>query len=420
MRLHTTLLTIIITAMFTLPCGAAGFSRDDLNIHGFVSQGFLYTTHDILFLTDDSEDGTFDFNEMAVNFSVQPTADLNLGMQLYAFDLGDIGNDNVEIDWALGDYAISDWLRIQAGIMKVPFGLYNEVRKIDMVRSSILLPTSVYPEWMRESFARIKGVGISGNLPGNVSYQAMYGNMNLKADGGLAQSMTTLLGELGMAVTDVDSNFVVAGKLQWDSPFGLKLAASLNIHDGLTMDMANTIDLPAMITGGLSGLTTPLTGFLEFEEIEIFVLSAEYVADRLTLAAEYAEYDLDFGVSITTTLDPAVVAAMQIPPRVGDKTTMQGYYGSITYRVLDRLELGAYYSAMYYDKSDHNGKEFEQKFNSVDYDSWLKDACLSARYDFSTHWCGKIEAHAMDGTFMGMNAADDEWALYAAKVTYSF
>lgn len=412
----------MIILFLTVPCLSANASFDDLNIHGFVSQGFLYTTKDMPFLAEDSGDGTFDFNEMAVNFAVNPMDNLNLGMQLYAFDLGAVGNDSVEVDWAFGDYSIRDYLGVRVGIMKIPFGLYNEVRKVDMVRTSVLLPTSVYPEWFRETFARLKGVGLYGTLPGDISYQAMYGNVNIKGDGGLADGMTTLMSSLGMEVNEVDTNFAYAGKLQWESPFGLKLATSYYALDGLEMFMDRTLDLPAMITGGLSGLTSPMTGLIEFNEpVKAFVLSAEYMTDRLTMAAEYTETDLDFTVNINTTLDPAVVAALQIPPRVGIKTTFQGYYASIAYRVLDRLELGSYYSELYYDKSDHDGKEYVQTFKGKpDYNAWLKDICLSARYDFSHSWCGKIEAHVMDGSFFSMSSDHKDWALYTAKVTYSF
>ena len=186
------------------------------------------------------------------------------------------------------------------------------------------------------------------------------------------------------------------------------------------MDMGRTLDLPAMVTGGLSGLTSPMTGLLACEPIFIYALSAEYTKDRLTIAAEYTEYDFEFTINISTNLDPAIVAAMQIPPQMGKKTTLQGYYGGISYRVLDPLEIGAYYSVLYFDKEDRNGIEYEQTFGLPGYDAWLKEACLSVRYDFSSNWCAKIEAHLMDGAFMAPGAEAEDWALYAAKVTYSF
>ncbi|ABW67803.1 hypothetical protein [Desulfosudis oleivorans] len=415
--------TLLISAMavfLLLPASAGGMTLEDLQIHGFISQGFLYSTDDVDFLAEDSHEGTFEFNEMAINFSATPTDDLSVGVQLAAFDLGTIGNDEVMVDWAFGDYSFRDYLGLRAGIMKIPFGLYNDVRKIDMVRTSILLPNSVYPEWFRESFARMKGVGLYGTLPGNISYQAMYGTVDIQADGGLAEGMETLNGSaLGMMNTDsTDTDYAYAGKIQWDSAFGLKLGASLYALHGLKMDMNSTTYMPAPpLPVGLP-LSTNLA--LDFEPIESYVLSAEYMIDRLTVMAEYVENDMEFTGNLTTNLDPVVSAAMGIPSRLGDKTTTQGYYGGASYRVLDQMEIGAYYSELYYDKSDHDGDTYAAKFGVAKHNAWLKDTCLSARYDFSANWCAKIEAHLMDGGFMASGADAKNWELYAAKLTYSF
>ncbi|MFZ5562504.1 MAG: hypothetical protein ACOZBW_00515 [Thermodesulfobacteriota bacterium] len=418
-RYATIFLGIVMAALCTLPAGADGLKLDDINIHGFISQGYIQTTKDMNFLIKDSNKGSFEFNEMALNFSASPLDNLSMGVQLAAFDMGHIGNDEVQVDWAFGDYSFRDYLGVQAGIMKIPFGLYNDVRKIDMVRTSILLPTSVYPEWFREAFARIKGAGVYGTLPGNISYQAMYGDVDIQKDGGLTDGMESLLSDLGMETADTDVDYAYAGKVQWDSPWGLKLAASLYTMNKLEMAMAGTSYLPA--TPPLPvGLPLSMTGVLHFEPLRMHVFSAEYMRDRLTLAGEYIEYDLDFGINLTSNLDPALSALMGIPSWVGDKTTMQGYYGSVSYRVLDQLELGTYYSELYYDKSDHGGDKFKVKFGRPNYDSWLKDICLSARYDISANWCAKVEAHLMDGTFLGYSATAKNWELYAAKLTYSF
>jgi len=410
---------VALVALFALPAAAVGMGLDDINIHGFVSQGYIYTTEDMDFLVADSHEGSFEFNEMALNFSARPMDDLSMGVQLAAFDMGNISNDEVQVDWAFGDYSFRDYLGIQAGIMKIPFGLYNEVRKVDMVRTSILLPTSVYPEWFRETFARIKGVGLYGTLPGNFSYHAMYGDVDIPTDGGLTDGLESLLADLGMNTSGTEVDYAYAGKLQWDSPFGLKLAASLYTLDGLYLDMSGTGYLPA--TAPLPvGLPLSVNGRLEFEPLEVYVLSAEYIKDRLTLAAEYAEYELDFSININSNLDAATSAFLGIPSRVGDKTTMQGYYGSIAYRVLDPLEIGAYYSETYYDKSDHSGDKFKAKFGRPEYDSWNKDICLSARYDISPNSCAKVEGHLIDGAYLAYSANARYWEMYAAKLTYSF
>jgi len=115
-----------------------------IDIHGLISQGFL-KSDDNNFLANDSEDGTFQYNDMGINFSKKLTEQIRLGLQLFARDLGDIGNDDVELDWAFADYRWKDWLGLQVGKIKFPHGLYGETRDIDALRTNILLPQHVLP-----------------------------------------------------------------------------------------------------------------------------------------------------------------------------------------------------------------------------------------------------------------------------------
>ena len=66
-------------------------------INGFISQGYLKTENNGYL--GDTEDGTFNFNEMGLNISTSPISRLRFGMQLFARDIGDFGNDELIIDW---------------------------------------------------------------------------------------------------------------------------------------------------------------------------------------------------------------------------------------------------------------------------------------------------------------------------------
>ena len=118
----------------------------DVDIHGFVSQGYLQSDENN-FIMAQTKEGTFEFNELGINFTTMLLPHLRAGVQLFAKDLGVIGNDQVEIDWAYGDYRWKDWAGIRVGILKIPHGLYSETRDIDALRTCILLPQSVYSNW---------------------------------------------------------------------------------------------------------------------------------------------------------------------------------------------------------------------------------------------------------------------------------
>lgn len=441
-------LTILVAGLF-LSQSAPAAQVGGVDIHGFVSQGYLITTNDVDFMVPETHEGTFEFNEIGINFSSSLpnlSENLSIGAQLMAFDFGDQGNNEVKVDWAYGDYAFKDYLGVRAGIMKIPHGLYNETRKVDMIRPGILLPTSVYPEFLREAMSRVEGAGVYGTLFDALSYQAIYGHVSLDADGGLAQGFETLLAPFD--VTDMDTDDAYYVNLQWDTPLpGLKLGASYSylelkqvdlfgapaaVPDPFPMAVVTPIGTPPGwdLTGNYLMQTLQMEAVLESEPIEATVASVEYQRDRLTLAAEYVQYELEFdmtfklpnAVLLAASLgDPfagGLVMALSTPQHT--ETTWEGFYGQVAYRLLDNLELGAYYSKLYWDKGDHNGSEFAVQYNQPRYSAWLEDVCLAVRYDINSNWCAKVEAHNMDGSLFTIADNDDKWQMYEAKLSYMF
>ncbi len=93
---------LLIGAM-TLALGgipAMAQSLDDLNIqiHGYATQGFLYTTQNNIFTTE-SSNGSPAWTEAVVNVGAQPTPKLRVGVQARYFLLGNLGNA-ITLDWA--------------------------------------------------------------------------------------------------------------------------------------------------------------------------------------------------------------------------------------------------------------------------------------------------------------------------------
>ncbi|HLP48957.1 MAG TPA: hypothetical protein VK469_23655, partial [Candidatus Kapabacteria bacterium] len=131
-----------------------------INTHGYLSQGFLLSTRNNFIL--DSKKGTFHFNELGLNFTTQLTDRIHIGIQFSARDFGDKGNDKVVIDWAFADYNWRNWLGLRLGKIKIQYGFYNKTRDIDMLRTFILLPQSIYPEIYRDTATSMKGIGLYG------------------------------------------------------------------------------------------------------------------------------------------------------------------------------------------------------------------------------------------------------------------
>jgi hypothetical protein len=378
---------LIATIFLCFATTAAAFDMESIQIHGFLSQGYLKSDNNDALFADTSSNGTFEFNEFGLNVVSQVNDNLRVGIQLLSRDMGDIGNNEVEIDWAYGDYNYRNWLGLRAGKMKTPYGLYNQSRDIDAVRTCILLPSSIYSEGFRESISTTIGIGAYGELPGGFEYQVVYGTTELKEDEGVAKTLGGLMGISEFSDSSVD--WAYAGDLKWSTPL-----------DGLTLG-TSTLGYKASLSSD-----APINFDFEFEA-ESYIASVEYVYGDLTLASEYQLLTVDYSVSAFNT---------------SDKLDYEGYYFLASYRINDWFEVGTYYNVEYTDKDDRDGDRYKEKGEPAA-KAWKKDLALTTRFDINDNMVFKLEGHLMDGLATVEYDAkdpDDTWYMLAAKVTFSF
>jgi hypothetical protein len=447
MNIMKNIFPILITILLGSVTHVQAMEFDDLGgieVHAFISQGYLKSSDNNFFA--DTEKGTTQFNEMGINFSADVMEKLRMGVQFFARDMGDIGNNEVRLDWAIADYRWRDWLGIRAGNMKWVNGLYNESRDVDMLRTSIFLPQGVYNEAWRESSANLQGAGLYGDIPlsvvGSLSYDAQYGAMNMDTDQGPAKLLKDQIFEAfpikpeHVDLTDVNVDYTYTGSLKWNTPLdGLVLGGSTfgYFFEANATTMISASDLTelnpafAPITGPLAQVgvifqTFPMTFEVEGKNL---TGSVEFTWQNLVLAAEYSQITYN----ITFINDFLPNGRYKVP-----EFDSLGYYGGASYRFTYWFELGAYYSEYYRNKDDRDGDERVEpgKFPSEPkHRAWLKDACLTTRFDINENWVFKLEGHMMNGTAVILGADnpqptdgtlryEEDWYLGAAKITYSF
>mgnify|MGYP001057906787 CR=1 FL=1 len=448
-----------------------------IDIRGFVSQGFLMTSDNNFFAQ--TEKGTTQFNEAAINFSADVSDKLRIGTQFLARDMGTIGNNEIILDWAVADYRLNDKLGLMAGQMKFVHGLYNDTRDVDMLRTFILLPQSVYNEAIRESSGSIQGVGLYGDIPladmGSLNYDAQYGNINLSNNKGAARLLEDqwpfknsatetdpLKRSLGMTmdVDNIDVKKTYAGSLKWITNLeGLVFGVSSYSYD-FTSKCTTYLDASTVTAVGttlgsasLAGLGTGLDVFgtslrvpdSKFDaKAKVYTASVEFTWRNLVLAAEYMKttYNLSitnelFGSTFSSSIDAKAVLVGGFE-RSGSKVkfdefSSEGYYGSLAYRFTPWLEMGTYYSIYYPNKADKKGEDRVLRgLDLEEHRGWLKDICATARFDITENWTFKLEGHKMDGAAILQSednpepdvATDEQykknWYLYAAKATFNF
>src|ERR1700691_2189104 len=174
----------ILVGAIALALGASahGFAQslEDLNIqiHGYATQGFLYTTHNNI-LTTHSSDGSPAWTDAVLNIGAQPTPKLRVAVQGRYFLLGNYGNA-ITLDWAAADYKADDRFGVRFGKVKTPTGLFNEIQDIDPSYIWALLPESVYPIDNRESYLTHYG----GVVYGTIALSHKFGKLEYRAFGG--------------------------------------------------------------------------------------------------------------------------------------------------------------------------------------------------------------------------------------------
>ncbi|MCP4346111.1 MAG: hypothetical protein GY795_11375 [Desulfobacterales bacterium] len=393
-----------IMAVFVLflSGGAAhSFDMSDITIHGFASTGYMVSSDNNFMIP--SEDGSFEFNEVGINFSTSVAENIRVGLQFYSFDLGDIGNNNVKLDWAFLDYQLKDSLGIRLGKIKTPLGLYNEVQDYDMLRTSILLPQGVlYYKYLRQTVISCQGTDIYGNISlnkaGNMGYDVFVGTMNIDDDGGLGKYLSGRNESYESAKVD----YIVGARLKWNTPLnGLLLSASYALAD-LTYNTVST--------------AAPVNSEVDMSAMHNYFFSAEYNLGDLTLAAEYQRRTADMKVS-------SDMSQLGLPtPQLSEfKNDNETWFGLLSYRFTDWFEAGAYYSVYYSDANDRDGSTLEPNYRG-----WQKDTAVSARFDITDFWLIKLEVHFMDGAALCLYEDNPEgyneqnWTLFAVKTTFNF
>ena len=346
-----------------------------IQIHGFASQGFLYTDQNN-WLSTHSSQGSGAFTDFGVNASTQITDKFRLGLQVYDRNLGNLGEWHPSLDWAFGDYRFKSWFGVRAGTVKTVLGLYNDTQDLDFLHTFALLPQSVYPTDLREATIAHFGADLYGeiSLPhrlGTLAYTVYAGHRHDSKYGGYAN----LLAKYGITSSNY-GGLQYGGDLRWNTPRkGLLIGAS-RMNEDLTDQ--GTINL------GPRPLSFSAVSKADWTN----QFYSEYVLGKLRIDSEYRRFVHDQivnGGAVRTISD------------------VRGWYVSGAYRVTRRIQLGSYYSR--YSITSVEGGPLDQVDPSLFPDqtdtslpaNHVYDKVVTARLDLNKFWNAKIEGHFMDG-----------------------
>ncbi|MGA7695694.1 MAG: hypothetical protein WCA76_11740 [Candidatus Sulfotelmatobacter sp.] len=347
-----------------------------VQVHGFVSQGFVYT-NDNNWLTMDTSDGSGAYTDFALNMSSQVTDKLRIGAQGYDRNLGQLGQYHPSLDWALADYRFKSWFGVRGGKVKTTLGLYTDTQDLDFLRVFALLPQSIYPTDLRD--ATIAHLG--GDIYGNVSLKHGLGDLSYTAYAGhrsdsIYSGYPYLLTQYGVYFSRV-GGLQYGADLRWKTPLkGLLIGAS-RLDEDLTgqakfVSPLNPAGGPVPLHEGFkAGWTNQFYG--------------EYTVGKLRVDSEYRR-QLHDQISQSLNVDTII--------------DVRAWYISAAYRLVKRLAVGSYYSRYTITTVSGGGPLavlFPDQTNTSLPANHIYDKVLTARVDLNKFWNVKLEGHFMDG-----------------------
>ena len=382
---------------------AHAYDLGPVKLHGFISQGYILSSDNNINASDTADNGSFDFNEMAINATYQLNDSIVLSGQLGSRKLGDEGNNDLYIDYLQADIELQDWLGTRLGRFKLPLGFYNQTRDIDLARPTVFLPQSIYPESYRPFVASVTGGLVYGNIHhdavGDLDYEIYYGRGGEDDDSCLVQSLEVILKGRDMDMTSKD---VYGGAVQYSPNIdGLRFNLSVTLGEA-------TFDYIEQSSG--YSLDASLDGSME----PISVLSAEYTINDFTFVSEY--------------MTARQYSTLRIGPTTyfQDKLTKsEGFYISGAYHVTEKLETAVYWESFYPDKNDKDGKKQVAR-GGEDHSGWHRAWTLAIRYDITDWWLVKAEGRLINGTALTSphynppGTLEENWESLTLKTTLYF
>ena len=370
---------------------------EDLELHGFVTQGFVKTSANRFF--GDSEDGSLDFREIGLNAAFQPLDDLRLSGQILSRKAGDMYSASPAIDFAVADFTLasapSHSLNLLIGRVKNPIGLFNDTRDVAFTRPGVFLPQTVYFDKVRNLFLSADGIGLRSAWFGesvNTAAHVVVGWPLVDENVEHAYLGTNHSGELSA------DELALSGRLQISTVDDRwRLAASL-----------------ASVSMGFE----PASGSLLTKgnvRFEYWLASIQYTGAVFALTAEYMREPIDW-----TGFSGSVFSGFQ--------TVGESYYVQVAGQFFDTLTPTIRYEEGVFDRSDPSGARVSQRTLSLVPASagFSKIWTAGVRWDWSDDWALMAEYQWHNGTHIlstRENAGQpvrEDWELFAVTLSYRF
>lgn len=424
-------LTLVSATAFTglmTPSASAIQLSDSVEMHGFASQGFVYSP-DTPYATEDTDKGSFAFRELGLNLSWNISPQTRLTGQVLKREFGDSFDNGINLDYLLLDHQLvqanDGHFGVRIGRVKSDFGLYNASRDVPNARPGLTVPESIYFDSFRNAFLAVDGLGIYGAKNtdlGFVEFSASMGAQKVNSE--LLEQYIFGSQVQGSLVPDKVSVFNI--NLQPNAVKGLEFGVSglfttLNSKGSPTVTEANTQLFTELIAQGINPLLPANqlavqqyvnSNFGKFMtntkmDVEFYSLSAQYAFDQFVLSAEAAKLSVDASLSILSNT-------------VKGNANLEGIYLQAEWFPRYDLETLVRYEEL------NLGFGFAQVDENVVL-GLTKGLTFGVKWHLDQNWNIGAQVSQYDGfgwaplyKGQGSTKTNDIWKVYRAAITYQF
>jgi hypothetical protein len=369
-----------------------------LQIHGFLSQGYVNTfgSKNDVFGDSSRGRGSFDFREIGVNASYRPLTNLQFSGQLLSRQAGEDSKGGIRVDYGFVDYTAftteSKEFGVRLGRTKNPLGFYNDTRDVPFTRPSIILPQSIY-------FDRVRNIGLASD--------------GIQLYGESRSEWGDLTAQFGIVFPQVDDRSTEVAILRTNQPGDLKprlsyIGRMIYERDGGRLRLA--------ITGSEVnvGYDPGRIDLLDSGSFLFFplIFSAQYNAERWSITSEYALRRIELN---------------GFHPLVDRSFTGESFYFQGIYRFSKAWEAVLRYDFLFSDRKDRDGSEWAKRTRQPAHNFFAKDLMVGLRWNISPSIMLRTEYHRINGTgwlsvMDNPNSVltDQHWNLFAAQISYRF
>lgn len=388
---------------------AVDLGYGDWQLHGFLSQGYTYTSGNDFFGNSQGA-GSLDFTELGVNVLGHPWPNLLVAAQGLYRNAAGSDQEDFRLDYANLDYRLplggASYIGVRAGRVKNPFGLYNEGRDAVWNRPGVLLPTAIYFDALALRQPEISSDG--GILYGRHAF----GDHALSAEflvsevldntGGATEFLTAIPnapGELG-------GRPLLIGRAGYDWMEG-RLRLVFSVVD-LDRDFESTS--PFVPSGNV-------TAFFPIGSVQVNL-------EDWSFTGEYGHINIE-----RSGLFPDAA------PRFLRDNTSEAFYVQAQYRFAPRWSALLRYDAFFANIDDRSGRETAAALSAATgvplprHRFFQKDITFGLRWEFAQNWLIAAEYHNIDGTGalsmvdnpeLNLGGGDPHWDLFALMLSFRF